>query len=66
MDSILMNDEEIAEGVIGGIAFFITVWYFRNYLGWGRIKSAGFIFPITWVIRRVGVNVYNLLKQKNK
>lgn len=60
-----LNDVEIIEGIVGAVAFLFTVWYFRDFLKWGRIKSAAFIFPITWIIRKFGVNFYKHLKDKN-
>ena len=64
MDFIFFKDTEIVEAVVGGIGFFIIVWFFRNYLEWSRVKSAAFIFPITWLIRKLGVNLYNYSKQR--
>jgi hypothetical protein len=60
-----LNDVEIIEGIVGAVAFLFTVWYFRDFLKWDRIKSAAFIFPITWIIRKFGVNFYKHLKDKN-
>ena len=61
----ILNDSEIAEAVIGGIAFFLAIWYFRSYLNWSRTKSAGFIFPLVWIFRKAGVNIYKYLKSQN-
>lgn len=58
----ILTDEEIMEGVFGAVAFGIMIWYFRSYLGWTRTKSAGIIFPLTWAIRKGGMNIYKYLK----
>jgi hypothetical protein len=58
----ILKDTEIVEGIVGAIAFGLIIWYFRSYLKWSRVKSAGFIFPIVWIVRKVGVNVYNFIK----
>ena len=59
-----LTDEEIMEGFFGAIAFAIMIWYFRSYLKWSRTKSAGIIFPLTWIIRKGGMNIYKYLKDK--
>mgnify|MGYP004008186549 CR=1 FL=1 len=64
MSFIFLKDTEIVEAVVGSIAFFVIIWYFRDYLQWTRVKSAAFIFPIVWAIRKIGVNLYNYLKKK--
>lgn len=66
MDLVFMTKDEIVEAFIGGLAFFVIVWYFRDYLGWSRVKSAAFIFPLTWAARKIGMNLFNHLKQKKK
>ena len=63
MAFIFLKDTEIIEAVVGGIGFFIIIWYFRDYLQWTRVKSAAFVFPIVWVIRKIGVNLYKYLKK---
>ncbi len=65
MTFIFMSDNEIVEALIGSIGFFIIIWYFRDYLQWSRVKSAGFVFPIVWACRKIGVNLYKYLKQQN-
>lgn len=58
----ILTDEEIIEGFFGAVAFGIMIWYFRNYLKWSRVKAGGVIFPLTWIIRKGGMNTYNYLK----
>ena len=65
MNFIFLNDSEIIEAVIGGVAFFFTIWYFREYLKWGRLKASAFIFPMVWIVRKIGVNLYKHLKRQN-
>ena len=64
MSFIFLKDTEIVEAVVGSIGFFFIIWYFRDYLKWSRVKSAAFIFPIVWTIRKIGVNLYKYLKQR--
>ena len=65
MKFIFLTDTEIIESFVGAIAFLFAIWYFRDYLEWGRFKSAAFIFPVTWIIRKFGVNLYKHLKSQN-
>lgn len=58
----ILTDEEIMEGIFGAVAFALMIWFFRNYLLWSRTKSAGIIFPLTWVMRKGGMNIYKYLK----
>ena len=64
MDLVFMTREQMVEAIIGGIAYFITIWFFRDYLDWSRLKSAAFIFPVVWAARKIGMNLYYHLKQK--
>ena len=65
MNFIFISDSEIVEALVGSIAFFCVIGYFRDYLKWSRLKSAAFIFPIVWAFRKIGVNFYKYLKQQN-
>ena len=58
----ILTDEEIMEAVFGAVAFALMIWFFRNYLSWSRTKSAGIIFPLTWLMRKGGMNIYKYLK----
>lgn len=61
-----LTDDEMVEAVIGGIGFYFIIGYFREHLKWSRLKSAGCIFPLVWIMRKVGVNLYNYIKMTRK
>ena len=65
MSFIFLSDTEMVEAIVGSIAFAIMIWYFRMYLGWSRYKAAGSVFPLTWLFRKIGVNIYKYLKSNH-
>jgi|TARA_B110000967_G_C18590493_1_gene414200 hypothetical protein len=62
----ILTDTELMEAIVGGIGFYTMIWYFREYLKWSRIKSAGILFPLVWIIRKVGINLYKYIKETRK
>ena len=60
---LIINDDEFIEGIIGGFAFLIILWIFRGYLRLNWLERAGIIFPLTWVIRKIGMNLYKTYKK---
>ena len=65
MTFIFLSDTEMVEAIVGGLAFAIMIWYFRKYLGWSRYKAAGSVFPLTWLFRKIGVNIYKYIKNNH-
>ena len=63
---LLINDNELIEALIGGIGFFIIMWFFRGYLKLNWLQRAGVIFPCVWVIRKIGMNIYKYVKTTRK
>jgi hypothetical protein len=62
----ILTDTELMEALVGAFAFFIIIWYFRVFLKWDRLKSAGVVFPLVWIIRKMGVNLYKYIKISKK
>ena len=63
MNFIFLSDTEMIEALVGAFGFALLIWYFRLYLGWSRYQSAGSIFPLVWIIRKIGVNFYKFIKK---
>tara|TARA_Y100001970_G_scaffold197655_1_gene240445 strand:+ start:7173 stop:7400 length:228 start_codon:yes stop_codon:yes gene_type:complete len=63
---LLINDNELVEAIIGGIGFFIIMWFFRGYLKFNWLQRAGIIFPFVWIIRKMGMNIYKYVKTTHK
>lgn len=63
---LLINDNELMEAFIGGFAFLIILWFFRGYLKWTWMERAAVIFPFTWILRKLGMNIYKHLKATHK
>jgi len=58
----ILTDTELIEALVGAFGFFVIIWYFRVYLKWDRLKSSGIVFPLVWIIRKMGVNLYKYIK----
>jgi hypothetical protein len=63
---LLINDNELMEALIGGISFFIVLLIFRGYFKWHWLERAAFIFPFTWLLRKLGMNIYKYIKATRK
>lgn len=63
---LLINDNELMEALIGGISFLIVLWVFRGYLKWNWLERAAVIFPFTWILRKLGMNIYKYIKTTRK
>tara|TARA_B110000467_G_C18069829_1_gene340727 strand:+ start:42 stop:464 length:423 start_codon:yes stop_codon:yes gene_type:complete len=66
---LLINDEELLEGLIGGIGWILAVFYIRNGLYKYKFKDSnyalagGVSFAIMWYIRKIGMNLYRQYKE---
>lgn len=66
---LLINDEELLEGLIGGIGWILAVFYIRNGLYKYKFKdtnyalAGGVSFAIMWYIRKIGMNLYRQYKE---
>ena len=64
---IILNDEELVEGIFGAIGWILSVIYFRKkYKNENFIIIGGFGWCIIWFTRKIGMRVYRKLKQKYK
>ena len=68
---IIITDNEFFEGLLGGFAWIIAVFYIRNamYLFKKEKKTSNIAligaisWAILWIIRKIGMNLYKNYKQ---
>ena len=61
----VMNDEQILEGIIGGLGFIIWSIYWKNRVQYSIQVEAFFAWMFVWYTRKIGMNFYKYLKKIN-
>ena len=59
----LINDDQIIEGIIISITFPILAFFFKYKLKVNYINYISGPLFISWICRKVGVNLYNHFKK---
>jgi hypothetical protein len=57
MDLITTN--ELVEAIVGGLGMYLVMKFMRGHLNFGWEVRAAFVFPLVWIIRKVGMNLFN-------
>ena len=63
---LLINDNELMEALIGSVAFLVILYILKGYFKLNWLERAALIFPFTWIIRKVGMNIYKHIKATRK
>lgn len=61
----IINDEQLVEGIVASIFFPITILIFRNLDPNSFILYSIIAWFSTWILRKLSVNIYKLLKLKH-
>jgi hypothetical protein len=63
---VLLTGEHIVEGIVGMIMFIIVAYLISNTIHASPAVVGGMAFIITWIFRKVSVNIYQYVKNKYK
>ena len=63
---VVLTDIDIVEGVIGMLSLAISAFLLGRIVSAPRSIIGGMAFVISWISRRVGVNIFLYLKKKNE
>lgn len=66
MRIVLLTDDNIIEGLIGLISLAVTSYIISHIFSAPRPIILGMSFIISWYFRKIGVNLYDYMKENNK
>lgn len=64
----ILNDEQFVEGLLGGLAWLICIYQFKNFItdGGNPVLSGILTWTLWWYFRKIGVNLYLDYKKSNR
>lgn len=65
-DNNLINDVEIFEGIVGGLAWTLFVLFFRQFFDWNPAYEGAIAWALTWYFRKIFVRIYKTLLKDYK
>jgi len=63
---VILTDIDIIEGIIGMLSLAISAFLLGRTISAPRSVIGGMAFVISWICRKIGVNIFLYLKRKNK
>ena len=54
----LITTNELAEAIIGGLGMYMVMKFLRGHLNFDYEMRALLVFPLVWIIRKVGMNLF--------
>jgi len=66
MRIILLTDDNLIEGLIGMVSLAATSYIISHIISAPRSIILGMSFIITWYFRKIGVNLYDYMKEYHK
>jgi hypothetical protein len=63
---VILTDIDIIEGIIGMLSLAIAAFSLGRIISAPRSVIGGMAFVISWISRKIGVNIFLYLKKKNE